>query len=403
MRGRIEEAHQRLVDQLIARGALWSRPLIEAFRTTPRHLFLDRIYDYQRARNQWRQLDVSAGPPGRDELALIYSDRVLATRLSEEECKGSGVPISSSSQPSLMAQMLEDLQPAPGLRVLEVGSGTGFNAALLARVVSSVVSVEIDRRVLREAEEHVRRLDDRKVEFHHRDGRDGYPPRAPYDRIMVTAATADLEPAWLEQTADEGMVLAPLALAPGLAYVVCGRVVEREFRGRLTRPAYFMPLRGADARPAARDTVETLTGPERLAATPAPWEGWHERKLHLDLVDLQHALAFLGWLAGCTVNYQTLADGRPGYGVGDADRVCWLGSRQWYVNGVAGRDLGLRLWRTFLEAGGPRPSEFHLAAHARQEHGSRYPLEPASSVLTFHRQGACCNQTWALPEPRVKG
>jgi len=403
MRSPIEEARQRLVDQLIARGSLWSQLLIEAFRHTPRHLFLDRVYDYQRARGCWREF--STASLGKDELALIYSDRVLATRLSEEAGKGSGVPISSSSQPSLMAQMLEDLRLTSGLRTLEVGSGTGYNAALLAWVAGEVVSVEIDRRVLVEAEEHVRRLGDRQVEFHHADGREGYAPRAPYDRIMVTAATPDLEPAWLEQVAGEGLVLAPLSLGPGLAYVVCGQVIDGEFQGRLTRPAYFMPLRDEHARPPARDTAEALAPPEQLTSAHAPWEGWHDRKLNLDLADLQHALAFLGWLGGCTVNYQTLADGRPGYGVGDqaGERVCWFGSRQWYVKGAPGRDLGLRLWRTFLESGGPRPNEFHLHARPLGSNGDRYPSAPASSLLTFHRAGPSCNQTWSLLEPRQRG
>src|SRR5207245_2580927 len=151
--------------------------------------------------------------------------------LSPAERAGAGVPISSSSQPSLMAQMLEDLRLTPGLRVLEVGAGTGYNAALLAHAVSpaQVVSVDVDREVLSEAWDHLRRFPDRKVILQHADGRAGFAEAAPYDRIMVTAATPDLEPAWLEQLADGGLLLAPLVLAPGLAFVVRGSVSEGVF------------------------------------------------------------------------------------------------------------------------------------------------------------------------------
>src|SRR5207237_911672 len=80
----------------------------------------------------------------------IYSDRALITHVSSASRQGSGVPISSSSQPSLMAQMLEDLRLMSGLQVLEIGSGTGFNAALLVFVISpgEVVSVDVARGVV---------------------------------------------------------------------------------------------------------------------------------------------------------------------------------------------------------------------------------------------------------------
>ncbi len=148
-----EAANQHLVDQLIARGALWSPALIEAFRTTPRHLFLDRVYHFQRQQGGWRE--VRTNTAGRHELRLLYADRALTTRLSEPTLGLPPVPISSSSQPSLMAEMLEDLRLSPGLRTLEIGAGTGYNAALLSHAVGRVVSLEVDRRVLAEAEEHL--------------------------------------------------------------------------------------------------------------------------------------------------------------------------------------------------------------------------------------------------------
>ena len=149
------------------------------------------------------------------------------------------MPTSSSSQPSRMAQMLEDLQPSPGQRVLEIGAGTGYNAALLAHIVGPkrVITVDVDRDVLSEAWDHLRAYPERGVELKHADGRYGYPEAAPYDRIMVTAATPDLEPAWMEQLTAGGLLLAPLSLAPGLAYLVRGGMNGGIFQGRPTRAA----------------------------------------------------------------------------------------------------------------------------------------------------------------------
>ena len=124
-----DQANQLMVDRMIAEGALWSPRVIEAFRRTPRHLFVDRVFQFQRKHNRWRELITR--DPGPEEIALVYSDRALITRVSPAGIESpAGVPISSSSQPSLMAQMIEDLRPAPGMRVLEVGSGTGYNAEI---------------------------------------------------------------------------------------------------------------------------------------------------------------------------------------------------------------------------------------------------------------------------------
>jgi len=75
-----EQANQELVERLIAEDALWSRSLIAAFRATPRHAFLDRVFVYQRKANEWRE--VLTRDPGPEELRLVYSDRARITHLS---------------------------------------------------------------------------------------------------------------------------------------------------------------------------------------------------------------------------------------------------------------------------------------------------------------------------------
>jgi protein-L-isoaspartate(D-aspartate) O-methyltransferase len=394
-----DTANQHLVDQLIARGALWSRPLIEAFRTTPRHRFLDRVYHYQRQPGGWREIHTES--PSRHELRLLYADRALTTRLSEPSDGLPPMPISSSSQPSLMAEMLEDLRLSPGLRTLEIGAGTGYNAALLSHVVGRVVSLDVDRRVLAEAEEHLRAFPDRHVELRHGDGRLGCPEYAPFDRIVVTAASLDLEPAWLEQLAEDGLLQVPLDLAPGLAYLVCGSCRGGVFEGRLTRPAYFMPLR--DEEDEGRDNAPTSSGllpaPDPLPSVTAPWADWSERKVSTSGPGLLPSLAFLGFLHGYTIGYQALADGRTVYGIGDLvhGHACWLGLREWRVSGTAGRDLGERLWRVFLDAGGPWPTEFRLRAAPLDA-----PLPEDGDELVFVRRGPRCRQVWTLDASRER-
>lgn len=409
-----DRANQRLIDQLIARGALWSQPLIAAFRATPRHRFLPRVWYYFR-QHGWREINTQA--PGRHELRLLYADRALTTRLSEAAPGQLPTPISSSSQPSLMAEMLEDLRLAPGLKVLEIGAGTGYNAALLAHVTGFVVSVEIDLRILAEAAEHLRAFPERRVKLRHGDGRLGCPEEAPFDRILVTAAAHDLEPAWLEQLAEGGLLLAPLDLAPGLAYLVCGTCRAGVFEGRLTRPAYFMPLRGeteqagdgSDESTSVAPVSSSLPPADALPSATAPWADWTVRKASCTGPGLLPSLAFLGWLRGYTIGYQVLSDGQIVYGIGDRvhGQACWFGLRQWRVTGVAGRNLGIQLWRDFLDAGGPWPTEFRLHAEKAEPrplgNGGGPPLPNSrGSALVFSRWGPRCRQIWTLDPCRQR-
>ena len=386
-----DQANEAMVDRIIGQGMLWTPALIAAFRATPRHRFLDRVYVFQRRQNRWRAV-ASQPPEGVELLRLIYADRALITKIHRPYPGGPQTPVSSSSQPSLMAQMLEDLRAGPEMRVLEVGAGTGYNAALLGQIAGPVFSVDVDSQVVRESAEHLRAFEGRRVEFRHADGRAGLPDQAPFDRVMVTAATPDFEPAWLAQTADDGILLAPLVLAPGLAYVARGRVHAGIFEGRLTRTAWFLPLRGEDE--AGRVDEQCRPAPGSLQTSPAPWADWIEsRRARLSWLSLVQALAFHAWLHGCAITYDTLHDGQTAFGIRNGDAVCRAAATVWAYGDEAGRGLGERLWRAFLDAGAPWPTEYRLRA-------SVGPLPEPNAREAYVRRGPFCWQTWELIEPR---
>jgi protein-L-isoaspartate(D-aspartate) O-methyltransferase len=388
-----ELANQRLVDLLIADGSLWSASLVAAFRATPRHRFLDRVFQFVSRQNRWRE--ILTREPGLEELRLLYSDRALITHLSRSAHGLPAVPVSSSSQPSLMAQMLEEMNLSPGLRVLEVGAGTGYNAALLAHVVGpgNVHAIDVDRQILAEAWDHLRSFADRGIKLVNADGRHGYAEAAPYDRIMVTAATPDLEPAWLEQLAPGGLLSAPLALAPGLAFIVRGTVDNGTFDGSLLRAAYFMPLRAEGGSGTSSDTSPVDMPEGELATVPAPWGDWFSRRRPRNSwLRFSQALAFFGWLHGLEIHYRER--GGVEFGVSRAGSLCWFGLGEWQTSGDG--EVGRWLWHRFLEACGPWPTEFRLRAVAGAGlslHGSR---------VAFIRSGPRCQQCWELPERRER-
>lgn len=212
------ELRQRLIDELRSKGLLRSPRVAEAFATVPRHLFLPD-----------------------ESVEQSYTDRAFATKLKD------GVPISSSSQPSIMAVMLEQLQVRPGHRVLEVGAGTGYNAALLADLVGAggaLATIDIDRDIAEAASRRLRRAGHDNVRVLTGDGALGHAADAPYDRIIVTAGCWQLYQPWIDQLEDRGLLVAPLRLNSvdiSLALRKEGRVLS----GHDATGCGFIPLRGS--------------------------------------------------------------------------------------------------------------------------------------------------------------
>jgi len=148
------------------------------------------------------------------------------------------------SQPLVVALMTQVARPQPEDRALEIGAGTGYQAAVLSRLVASVVTVELEPALAEHASATLRRLGFDNVEVAVADGSQGWPSGAPYDVILVAAASPDVPPALLEQLSPRGRLVIPLGSAMDEHQDL--RLYERvgeEMTWRSLFPVRFVPLR----------------------------------------------------------------------------------------------------------------------------------------------------------------
>lgn len=226
-----------MVAGLLTSGRIRTRSVERAFRKVPRHLFLPDLPADQ-----------------------AYHDEAVATKWED------GVAVSSASQPSMMAIMLEQLELQPGHRVLEIGAGTGYNAALMAEQVGptgSVVALDIDDDLVRGAADHLAAAGRRGITLATRDGALGYTEAAPYNRIVLTVGSWDIQPAWWRQLAPGGRLLLPLSVRGSQLSVALDLVPGPPpcLVGVSVRSCAFVRLRGQGAGPESSRAL----GPEGLA------------------------------------------------------------------------------------------------------------------------------------------
>lgn len=153
----------------------------------------------------------------RDQRVLGAMGRVprevfVADGLADEAYADSALPIDCEqtiSQPVIVAMMTEALQLSGGERVLEIGTGSGYQAAILAELAAAVYSVERHAELSRQASERLRRLGYRNVLLKTGDGALGWPEEAPFDRIIITAAAEECPSALWQQLAEGGVLVGP--------------------------------------------------------------------------------------------------------------------------------------------------------------------------------------------------
>lgn len=207
-----------LVDQLCDWGVIRTAPVEDAMRAVPRHLFV---------------------PQASAERA--YANEAVITHRDAD-----GVAVSSASAPGIVAAMLEQLEVEPGNKILEIGAGTGYNAALLAQLTGptgQVTTIDIDEDVVAGARRGLAAAGCDGVEVICGDGDAGYPATAPYDRIIVTAGAWEVSPSWWEQLGPAGRLVLPLRMR-GLTRSIAFEREGRHLVSRSIEMCGFVPMRG---------------------------------------------------------------------------------------------------------------------------------------------------------------
>ncbi|MDP9229327.1 MAG: protein-L-isoaspartate(D-aspartate) O-methyltransferase, partial [Bacteroidota bacterium] len=171
-----KQRRESMVKNQIEKRGVKDETVLKAMRTVNRHLFVPT-----------------------HQIANAYDDRPLPI--------GYGQTI---SQPYIVAYMTEVIKPKANFKVLEIGSGSGYQAAVLAAIVKDVYTIEIVPQLGDSATQRLKRLGYKNVEVKKADGYDGWKEHAPYDAIIVTAAAEYIPPPLLEQLQDGGKMVIPV-------------------------------------------------------------------------------------------------------------------------------------------------------------------------------------------------
>lgn len=178
-------------------------------------------------------------------LELVPRERFVEPEQADQAYVDQAMPIECGqtiSQPYVVAAMTEALNLEPSHKVLEIGTGSGYQAAILAHLAAHVVTVERYRTLAETAERRLQDLDLDNVTVIVGDGTLGAPEHAPFDRIVVTAATAEIPPALLEQLKEGGVLVAPVGPQSGVQQLVRIRKTAAGLERSELLPVRFVPL-----------------------------------------------------------------------------------------------------------------------------------------------------------------
>lgn len=215
---RAEALRHAWVERIRADGHARAPGVEGALRTVPRHLFVPEA-----------------------PLADAYADSPVHIKYAPD-----GTSISCASQPGVVALMLDQLDARPGDRVLELGAGTGYNAALIGHLVGAtghVTTMDVDADLVEGARAHLVAAGVDNVEVVLGDGALGHAPNAPYDRVIATVGAHAIPRAWLEQLAPAGRLVAPQRLKGSVSRSIVWEHREGRWVSMGSAMNTFMPLR----------------------------------------------------------------------------------------------------------------------------------------------------------------
>jgi protein-L-isoaspartate(D-aspartate) O-methyltransferase len=351
------------VEQLKETGWIQSEAVEAAFRRVPRHLLIEKVYSGKRDKPDILEID----PANPDHLAMIYSNRPLLIRWYPN--------FSSSSEPALVAQMLEFLALQPGMRVLEVGAGSGYNAALMAELVSDpglITTLDVQEELVEHTRRRLAAAGYGGVQVLAQDGFYGYESNAPYDRIVATVGCSDLSPLWAAQLAPDGFMLIPLSHGGAWHCPLVNLAKEGDrIVGRVVGFSSFMVIRGSEF---PHDLWSFSSDEEegRLAHHIRTAQPETEYPLFPELKDFPDSgFRLLAELAGLYEFHYFLALHTrqafvcwKGTGLGDEQGFVLLnkeGSIQLYNERAPARYEELeRVYRQWLALGRPRMADYHM-------------------------------------------
>ncbi|HKD97086.1 MAG TPA: methyltransferase domain-containing protein [Micromonosporaceae bacterium] len=332
------------------------RDWADVFAATPRHLFIPRFWRVGDDGQPTALIEGDNPAHAAEWLDAVYADRALIIEWTGPE--GHRTPVSSASMPGVIALMLEALDLRSGDRVLEIGTGTGYNTALMCTRGAEVTSIDIEAELVDAARG---RLD--ALGHHPRlvagDGAAGYVDAAPYDRIIVTCSAPDIPTAWIEQLSPGGRIVSPMNFGGALAVV--DKVAPDRVSGPFDpMPVGFVPLRSGSTPPEAVDP-----GPGPVPVGDAPTAR----------VDPELDLAAFGdsdfrlWLSlavpGCHLEWVRHTGGRRSgvvIEVGGAQTVIDFGEQAVYGS-AALYDRVETTWLAFRDHGRPPRWRLGLTAH----------------------------------------
>ena len=230
---------ERLVGRLVVRGTITSKRLIAAMEQVPRHIFVPEV-----------------------SIRAAYDDRVVLTRERD------GQVLSTLSQPSAVGRMLENLKVEPGMRVLEIGAGTGYNAALLAELTGDptlVTAVEIDPGMVDRARKSLEVAGYGGVTVVHADGF-GFESNTQFHRIELSVEAPFIAPGWVRSLRAGGLILLPLRLKGIRYFTPAFRKHPDRLQAESDSGCSFMAMRGPSG------PVETSFHVPELDEVEFTWE-----------------------------------------------------------------------------------------------------------------------------------